>query len=846
MAESTAIVKITPISGSKQQSAPFCYLLEVDQAKILLDCGTTTDFSIDHLVSLRRLTRSLDLVLLSHCDLQHCGALPWLLSTNSGVEIHGPVLSTVPVHHLGLVTLYDAVQGYQQATGHLPKSFSLDDVDRAFESIVMLKYSQTYSCSHGNAKGITVTPLQAGYSLGGAIWRIRRLNEDIFYAIGFNHKREMLIDGAALDVIQRPSLLIGDAKGALDVHPPRKERDTILVDTIQNVLKAGGSVLLPTDTASRSLELLQVLESHWNSNRSTFPILFLSHQSGRTLDLVRGMLEWMSQSIAKVFEQDRSNAFDFRFIRACHSVEEVRAVVGPKVILATMETLNGGFSRVLLEDILSNPASMILFTGDVEGTSLAARIIAAGKGSPIALEYFAQVPLEGSELETFLQTRKEDEERVAAEAAFAEMQRRLEDEEDEEEEEDESGESTIYSASKSRRLARKIEQEQINSAVALRHIFWTDYRTDWYIDPDSLPARLRKEAANNPFYPLIPPNVPLANSSGIPTRYQQFPFREVRRQTDNYGESLDKMFEKSSTSGSEKEKEAMVPSVSPIPTKVLLASVGTQVPKKWTLYSTEIIIKCNRKVVDFSGISDGKSLRTIYTRIQPRRLVLVGGNKEATEYLYTQLGHHRSISSSAPPAIQLFAPSPLESVTVSAAVNVMQVMLSESLVSSIDLQLLGDFELALVRGHLRIPKVGDDVGGELEEEDYPKTDGQMKIDHKELDQMKVDSPGKDTWRGSSPSSVPHLEPLSPENEGSFPPHHLLLGDPRLSEVRKMIQSELRIPAYFESGDLICGTMSTGRIAIKRDGEGGRLCIEGPVCQNYFTIRNLIYSTTAFV
>lgn len=843
MAESTAIVKVTPISGSRQDSAPACYLLEIDQAKILLDCGSTEAFSIEHLHGLKRLTRHLDLILLTHGDLAHCGALPWLFSQlteeNSSTTVC-PILATVPVYHLGLITLYDAMQNYEQATGKVPSSVTLDAIDRAFESITKLKYSQPYTCASGPAKGITLTPLPAGYTLGGAIWRIRRLTEDIFYAGDFNHKREMLLDGAALDIIQRPSLLIASARGALDVHPARKQRDTSIVDACFAALKAGGSVLIPCDSASRSLELLLILESFWNTSRSSssspFPILFVSHQSERTLQVVRGMIEWMAQSTSKVFEQDRSNPFDLKHIRTCHDLTEVNAVTGPKLILASGETLNGGFSGRILESILANAASLALFISKPQIGSVGERVLNAAKGSKLLIDYFEQVPLEGAELEAFRQAEREEAERVAAEVAFAEMQRNIQEEEDEESDDDEDGDAPlgnrrVSEAAQSRRLARKIEQEQINSAVALRHVFWTDYRTDWYVDPDSLPARLRQSAPNDLFYPLIPPTLPLAHSSGIPIRHQMFPFREVRRQADNYGETVDpKEFAgfDSVVPSNSPVPQAFTATPSPQPSQAMIKPKSTTNPTKWQLFTAEVTIKCSRKCLDFSGISDGKSLKTIYARIQPRRLVLIGGSSDATDYLHTQLSQTvrttastASSASSSQPAMQVYAPAPLESVIVSAAVNVMQAVLSEALVAQVNLQLLGDYEVAQIRGHFRLPEEGEaiDAGSA----------------------MQVDSVGP----SSHHQSLPILEPLSDDavvggETGMF------LGDPRLSELRKAIASELNIPAVFQSGDLICGSSRTGRIAIRRDPDSGGLLLEGPLTQDYFALRSLLHSTMAFI
>ena len=59
------------------------------------------------------------------------------------------------------------------------------------------------------------------------------------------------------------SLLITDAANSLYSHPPRKERDKLLIDTIVATMRSEGSVLLPCDTAGRVFELALLLDDYW-------------------------------------------------------------------------------------------------------------------------------------------------------------------------------------------------------------------------------------------------------------------------------------------------------------------------------------------------------------------------------------------------------------------------------------------------------------------------------------------------------------------------------------------------------------------------------------------------------
>ena len=49
----TSIIKVHAISGAMDESPP-CYILQVDDFRILLDCGWDEDFDVDFIKELKR------------------------------------------------------------------------------------------------------------------------------------------------------------------------------------------------------------------------------------------------------------------------------------------------------------------------------------------------------------------------------------------------------------------------------------------------------------------------------------------------------------------------------------------------------------------------------------------------------------------------------------------------------------------------------------------------------------------------------------------------------------------------------------------------------------------------
>ncbi len=86
----------------------------------------------------RRHLHRIDAVLLSHPDVIHLGALPYLVGK---LGLKCPVYATIPIYKMGQMFMYDLYQSRHNCQDF--DLFTLDDVDAAFDLIIQVKYSQT-------------------------------------------------------------------------------------------------------------------------------------------------------------------------------------------------------------------------------------------------------------------------------------------------------------------------------------------------------------------------------------------------------------------------------------------------------------------------------------------------------------------------------------------------------------------------------------------------------------------------------------------------------------------------------------------------------------------------------
>ena len=360
-----------------------------------------------------------------------------------------PIYATNPVISLGRTLLQDIYSSTPLASTVIPETSlieasytystsgignslqlllqppTLDEIASYFSLINPLKYSQPHqplpSSWSPPLNGLTITAYNAGHTLGGTVWHIQSGMESVVYAVDWNQVRENVLSGAAwlggsgaggaevIEQLRKPTALICSTKGS-EKNPlagGRSKRDDLLLEMIRTSISKGGTVLIPTDTSARVLELAYLLDHAWRreatNQGSPFhgAILYLASRNvGATMRYAGSMLEWMDENVVKEFEASATNPsnrqhnrtdskqmrnnqdalnngskpsesaggpFDFtnlRLVERKSQVDKILANKAAKVILASDASMEWGFSKEILRHIASGPANLIILTQD--------------------------------------------------------------------------------------------------------------------------------------------------------------------------------------------------------------------------------------------------------------------------------------------------------------------------------------------------------------------------------------------------------------------------------------------------------------------------------------------------
>lgn len=460
----------TPLLGAQSDSPATQSLIELDNdIKILIDVGWDTSFDVKMLAELERHTPSIDLILLTHPTLEHMGAYAHACKHIPGFSSIA-VYATFPVSNLGRLLLQDIYLSTPKshtrllnptsstsvpyppnpstklppgATAFVPPEADPElpedalklpptptEIDSYCGKIVTLKYSQPTPLHSAVAKvpgklgSVTITAHSAGHSLGGTMWNIKQAQESIVYAIDWNLSRENCLRGAAFlggeggkvqEALLKPTVLVCSAKNAMitNMAGGRRKRDEVLLEAIRKTaVGKGGTVLIPTDSVGRVLELVYLLEHAWRKdpkfsgkgNQGKGVGLYLAGKKVRRLGQVIGsMLEWMDPDVVREFESiaeksshggnqnnrrggkdqdqkdgqseatgNKAGPFDFLYLNQVSTPGQLSRALSSndsrgKVLIASDSSLEWGFSRDALLKLASDEKNMVILTERGEG-----------------------------------------------------------------------------------------------------------------------------------------------------------------------------------------------------------------------------------------------------------------------------------------------------------------------------------------------------------------------------------------------------------------------------------------------------------------------------------------------
>ncbi|RLE38462.1 MBL fold metallo-hydrolase [Candidatus Woesearchaeota archaeon] len=235
------------ILGAAREVGRSCIELCTKEFRALLDAGIKLEIAgPEYPVEISNIGL-IDAVFLSHAHLDHSGALP--LFFHRGLSCG--VLCTAETALLTKLLLKDAHK-IEVAEHHHP-GYGKEDIRRVVSHIEKVRYNEKKKL-----KTVSYEFIDAGHIPGSSMVMLEVEGKRLLYTGDFNTVDTNLINGFK-ERLEADVMIIESTYGA-EKHPNRDKEEEAFLNKIEEVVNAGGSVIIAAFAIGRAQEVLLMLQ----------------------------------------------------------------------------------------------------------------------------------------------------------------------------------------------------------------------------------------------------------------------------------------------------------------------------------------------------------------------------------------------------------------------------------------------------------------------------------------------------------------------------------------------------------------------------------------------------------
>ncbi|UHD17928.1 MBL fold metallo-hydrolase RNA specificity domain-containing protein [Thiocapsa bogorovii] len=379
--------------GADRAVTGSCHLVEVGGLNILVDCGLFQggrEVDEENAADLGFDPESIDILLLTHAHLDHCGRIPLLVRRG----FKGEIIATPASRELARVVLLDAAHLQQEEAERRSRKAHrrgqrvpapLYGVLDALNAMDLFGRRAHYGVPIELADDVSATFTDAGHILGSASIRLEHRDGDDTKAVIFsgdlgNSGRPILRD----PTVPAPAdtVVMETTYGDRD-HKPLEPSIGELYAAINDTLSRGGNAIIPTFALERAQELLYHLREGVEQGLlpRTLPVYLDSPMAISATEIFQHHPECYDAEARALFERgdDPFGLPGLRFTRETADSMALNRLAGGAVIMAGSGMCTGGRIRHHLRQNLWRRDSSVIFVGFAAPRTLARILIDGAK-----------------------------------------------------------------------------------------------------------------------------------------------------------------------------------------------------------------------------------------------------------------------------------------------------------------------------------------------------------------------------------------------------------------------------------------------------------------------------------
>uniref|UniRef100_A0AAX7TAR4 Cleavage and polyadenylation specific factor 3 n=1 Tax=Astatotilapia calliptera TaxID=8154 RepID=A0AAX7TAR4_ASTCA len=299
----------------------------------------------------------IDLLLISHFHLDHCGALPWFLQKTS---FKGRTFMTHATKAIYRWLLSDYVKVSNISADDM--LYTETDLEESMDKIETINFHEVKEVA-----GIKFWCYHAGHVLGAAMFMIEIAGVKLLYTGDFSRQEDRHLMAAEIPSV-KPDILIIESTYGTHIHEKREEREARFCNTVHDIVNREGRCLIPVFALGRAQELLLILDEYWQNHPELhdIPIYYASSLAKKCMAVYQTYVNAMNDKIRKAI--NINNPFVFKHISNLKSMDHFDDI-GPSVVMASPGMMQSGLSRELFESWCTDKRNGVIIAGYcVEGT----------------------------------------------------------------------------------------------------------------------------------------------------------------------------------------------------------------------------------------------------------------------------------------------------------------------------------------------------------------------------------------------------------------------------------------------------------------------------------------------
>jgi Cft2 family RNA processing exonuclease len=247
-----------------------CLFAKIGEFNVLFDCGTSPKCAgYSALPDFSKLGDAhIDLILISHCHLDHVGSLPYVMKKQQQARVLMSQASHVVLPRIlnNSITVMK-LQRDELGIKEYP-FYSSADVEALKEHILPMKFGSGRVLRKGKDE-ISVTFFEAGHVLGASSILLEHKHRKIFYTGDVLFRNQKTLKGAKWPSCHVDTVITETTRGSTVRQSDRSvdgETDR-LIAMIRDTIDCGGSVLIPAFAFGRMQEILKIISRARKENK---------------------------------------------------------------------------------------------------------------------------------------------------------------------------------------------------------------------------------------------------------------------------------------------------------------------------------------------------------------------------------------------------------------------------------------------------------------------------------------------------------------------------------------------------------------------------------------------------